>query len=65
MRDDCYIFNFLFVGVIAGAFLITVVGSAIIVNHDAEWKKDAVKRGYAEYYLDENNDRQWRWKEGK
>lgn len=25
-------------------------------------EKQAVKSGHAEYYLDENNNKQWRWK---
>lgn len=27
------------------------------------WKEFAVAEGKAEYYLDKNNQRQWRWKE--
>lgn len=26
------------------------------------WKQEAYKHGKAEYYLDQNNERQWRWK---
>jgi len=26
------------------------------------WRTDAVKAGKAEYYLDADNQRQWRWK---
>lgn len=26
------------------------------------YRKEAIKRGVAEYYLDENHERQWRWK---
>jgi hypothetical protein len=29
----------------------------------SDWRNDMVKRGFAEYYLDENNVRQWRWKQ--
>lgn len=32
---------------------------------DAKWRKEAVKQGKAEFYLDENHKRQWRWKEGQ
>jgi len=28
-----------------------------------EFQDDAVKQGHAEYYLDSNNERQWRWKQ--
>jgi len=26
------------------------------------WRDTAVQEGHAEYYLDANHDRQWRWK---
>jgi hypothetical protein len=28
-----------------------------------QMQKEVVKAGHAEYYLDENHERQWRWKE--
>ena len=28
---------------------------------EARWQQDAVQRKVAEYYLDENYERQWRW----
>lgn len=37
----------------------TLVGAWIMF---CDWIKDTVRRGHAEYYLDENNQRQWRWK---
>ena len=30
-------------------------------EHD-DFQEKAVNEGHAEYYLDENNERQWRWK---
>lgn len=30
-----------------------------------EMQREAVKKGVAEYYLDEKHERQWRWKEAK
>ena len=30
---------------------------------EKEWHDEAIKQGHAEYYLDENNERQWRWKD--
>jgi len=32
---------------------------------DKYWQNWLVDNGYAEYYLDENNNRQWRMKEKK
>ena len=29
---------------------------------EKSWHDEAVKAGKAEYYLDENNNKQWRWK---
>ena len=31
-------------------------------NTSAQWQDKAVAHGAAEYYLDENYSRQWRWK---
>lgn len=35
----------------------------LVGNKTDEFHDEAVKKGKAEYYLDENNERQWRWKE--
>lgn len=32
---------------------------------DEYWQDQIVKHGAAEYYLDQNYHRQWRWKDGK
>lgn len=40
-------------------------GMSAFIVHDAVmsvYKDDAVKHGKAEYYLDDHNARQWRWK---
>lgn len=39
------------------------VGTLVAVVFNLYWKEDAVKAGHAEYYIDSNNQRQWRWKE--
>lgn len=28
-----------------------------------QWRDEAEERGHAEYYLDDENNRQWRWKD--
>ncbi len=43
------------VAVAVGAFVYCVTWSA--------WERDAVNKDHAEYYLDTNYSRQWRWKE--
>lgn len=30
---------------------------------ESAWREDAVKHNKAEFYLDQKNERQWRWKE--
>lgn len=46
------------------AFVIgTILGFAIgILAGIGAWERDAIKNGKGEYYLDENNNMQWRWK---
>lgn len=43
-----------------GAWLIGCFGGWGMRGKSAE--RAAVKAGHAEYYLDDKNDRQWRWK---
>lgn len=43
------------IGVFAG--VLTATGSSA-----SQLRDKAVEAGHAEYYLDENNERQWRWK---
>ncbi len=47
-------------GILATALLFTVNSCDVTEAHTA-----AVKAGHAEYYLDANNERQWRWKDNK
>lgn len=61
--------------VIGGAGLVGIVAHSIFmwwmgratgkVEVETKWEEATVKLGHAEYYLDENNQRQWRWKEIK
>ena len=47
-----------FIGLLIGLFACILVFGLT----DSHWKREAVKAGKAEYYLDETNERQWRWK---
>lgn len=40
-------------------FLSFIWGRSIEREH---WMRGSVADGHAEYYLDDNNNRQWRWK---
>ncbi len=52
-----YMLNIL-LGLLVGVFL----GALVSVWVHMDWQRDSVKQGHAEYYLDENNNKQWRWK---
>lgn len=41
------------------------VAMTIATTFGRRIEEEAVKAGHAEYYLDQNNQRQWRWKEIK
>ena len=52
-------------------FLLCCAAFSLIIYFIHLWESDrefkaffneVVKRGHIEYYLDENNQRQWRWK---
>ena len=50
-------------GAIVGACLGFMIGLFIgFKNGQTESQAEAVSAGKAEYYLDQNNNRQWRWK---
>ncbi len=54
------------VGGIVGWISLLVLTAIVSSFGGAVWgwsyhKEHAVKAGHAEYYLDANNDRQWRW----
>lgn len=52
------------VGVLATLVVLLLFASAVaaaFTQLDHRWERAAVKAGHAEYYLDNNNERQWRW----
>lgn len=51
------------VGFITGFAAIVPVALLAMGRLDSEWRDEAVKAGHAEYYLDADHNRQWRWKE--
>lgn len=63
MRDDAVFFlalSFLIMGVAA----ITIATLAIHQDSvNGWWRDELARRGHAHYYLDQNNERQWNWKE--
>jgi len=52
-------FTFLIIFVLLA--LVFVVGFLSCDLTSNSWRNKAVEVGAAEYYLDENNSRQWRW----
>jgi len=48
---------------IVGAALATLIALLIIEGKDSWWRDELVRRGYAHYYIDDNFQRQWNWKE--
>ena len=57
MNDNDVAFGFL-----CGTILGILIGVAAMAFIQVDLKMEAVKAGKAEYYLDENNNKQWRWK---
>lgn len=55
--------NDYWLGVCAGGVAFTLFTGTLVwnINTDA-WRADAVAHDKAEYYLDKNHERQWRWK---
>lgn len=50
-------------GGLALGFIVFVFGMMVAFYiSDKMWRDTIIKKDLAEYYLDENNDRQWRWK---
>lgn len=45
----------------AGLIVGVLIMSAILSFLNSGWRREAVDRGKAEYYLDQNQNRQWRW----
>ena len=49
-------------------FLLVVASVAMLLGLETgrrEIRQEAVEAGHAEYYIDDNNDRRWRWKESE
>ena len=51
------------VGLFTGIVLMLIYIATLNATPERAWQNLAVKAGKAEYYLDENNDKQWRWKQ--
>ena len=52
------------IGLCVLAFLVCVLLVTITMKlHRAHWEDEAVNSGHAEYYLDEDHNKQWRWLE--
>ncbi len=45
----------------AACFAFTLGGILSSGFLEEAWENDAVKRGFAEYYIDRNFSKQWRW----
>ena len=58
----CALVSGLIIGfLLSGAFIVFFTNP---IGHETrQMHNEAVTTGHAEYYLDENNERQWRWKE--
>jgi hypothetical protein len=54
-------------GIIMGMTIMSCVIAPCMMYKESkaenEWHDEAAMRGHAEYFLDHNNERQWRWKE--
>lgn len=59
-------FGMLMFGVIAGlaVFAAGFLIGCISANDECSIHEDAVENGVGEYYLDKDNERQFRWKKG-
>lgn len=49
-------------GVIVTAMLMSLVFAFSQQQTNRSWRDQIADHGCAEYYLDDNHDRQWRWK---
>jgi hypothetical protein len=59
MNDTAELMVLLCIAFIVGFFTGTY---CMKVRQANLWQKDAVAHGKAEYYLDKDHDKQWRWK---
>ncbi len=48
------------IGVVIGLFIGALIMGVLVSRG---WHNEAVEKGKAEYYLDEDYSRQWRWKQ--
>ncbi len=51
----------LFIGTLGTVLLLTIWDCEV----EKDWKNEAVKHHAATYYLDKQNQRQWRWNDEK
>jgi len=61
MRDEIPLWGHLLINFVVGTAVIWVCLICLSGVSDREWRKDAVAAGHAEFYLDKDNNRQWRW----
>lgn len=50
-------------GVLLTFFLMAMLWSASVFMMNDSWRQQIADHGCAEFYLDQNHDRQWKWKE--
>lgn len=43
-------------------FMFAAAMFGCLTTPDRTWRLEAVKKGHAEYYFDNNYERQWRWR---
>jgi hypothetical protein len=63
MSDNSYDGSYF--NLITAILIICILGVVFMLGHSfacISMKNEAVKNGKAEYYLDSDNDKQWRWK---
>ena len=48
-------------GVIIGGIIMLFVMFAVVGSNNKEWQLNCVKSGKAEFYLDSNHNKQWRF----
>jgi len=63
MREEIPIPVAISIAVAVAAMAIVATKSITHACVDNYWRDAAVKHGAAHYYLDQNNQRQWNWKE--
>ena len=52
-----------FLGFAFGLIISIAVGIVSFLEGEANIKQQAVEKGYAEYYLDKDNNKQWRFRD--